>query len=110
MAKCTESSIGKMRHRIILEEVSRTTDGQGGFTETWATVATVWAEIKPMSAYEKMQAMQLASPVNTKIAIRYRAGITAANRVNYNGRIMTIKEVINVDEGNNYLQLKCIEG
>ena len=101
--------IAQMKHRVALQSVAQASDGQGGFTDTWTTSATVWAAIEPLNGFEKLQAMQLASPVTHKVTIRYRAGVTTKDRLLYGSRVFHIKEVINVDEDRNFLRLRCVE-
>ncbi len=98
-----------MRHRVALQETVRTSDGQGGWTEAWETIATVWVSLKPKKAYEKFQALQMQTPKNYEIGMRYRAGVTTKNRFLYGDRIFDIKEVINTDEKNMFLQILAIE-
>lgn len=110
MAKaCNKYLPARMDKRVEIRSVTQVSDGQGGFTESWSTVATVWAYIKPLKEYERMQAMQLESPRSHKITIRYRSGITADQRIVWSGRTFHIKGVINPDEANNFLELTCME-
>lgn len=98
-----------MDKRIELQSVTRVSDSQGGYTETWATYATVWAEIKPVKGYEKFQAMQNATPVTHNLVIRYRSGVTTAHRVLFGSRVFHIKEVLNIEEANSFLRIAAIE-
>lgn len=109
MADCSKYLPAKMDKRVSIQTRTQTTDGQGGFTESWATDATVWARIEPMKGYEKFQAMQLQVPLTHKVTIRYRSGLTTAKRMLFGARVFDIKEVINLDEANNFLVLKCLE-
>ena len=38
--------LGKMRHRVEIQTETLVADGGGGGSSTWATVATVWAEMR----------------------------------------------------------------
>lgn len=98
-----------MNKRVAIQVDTQTPDGQGGFTSSWATIATVWASINPVKGYEKFQAGQLQTPVTHDILIRYRSGIITANRLLFNSRIFEIKEIINQNEDNVFLKLKCLE-
>lgn len=110
MAKvCDKSSPSSFRHRVEVQAVSTTSDGQGGVSESWDTIKTVWASIKPVRAYEKFQAMQLETPITHKITMRFQDGITTAKRLLYGTRIFHIVEVINIDDANVYLNLTCKE-
>ena len=110
MAKdCSKDVVSRMDKRITIQTVTQTTDNQGGYTEAWATLATVWASIEPIKAYEKFQAAQLQTPISHKIMTRYRSGITTAQRISWSSRIFNIKEVINVNEANAFLKIIAIE-
>ena len=110
MAKaCSKYLPGTMDKRVSIQSVTQTTDGQGGYTETWATDVTVWAYIKPMKAYERMQAQKLETPLSHKVTIRYRSGVTTKHRLLFGSRVFHIKGIINPDEANQFLELTCIE-
>jgi len=98
-----------MNKRVMLQQMARAADGQGGYTETWTDVFRLWAEIVPLKGYERMQAMQLEVPVTHKVNIRYYPGITAKQRLVYGCRIFNIKEAIDPNEGRMFLQLTCVE-
>src|SRR5665213_2864274 len=98
-----------MNRRVTIQQVSETPDGQGGFTEAWADVATVWASINPAKGWEKMQAMQLQTPITHKLVIRYRTGLTTKHRLLFGTRIFNIKEILNPGESNFSLNLQCVE-
>lgn len=99
----------KMDRRITLQSVTRVSDSQGGYTETWANVVDVWAQLNPKKSYERFQALQYESPATHEVIMRYRSGVTNAMRFTYNSRIFHIKEVININEANVYLKLQAIE-
>jgi head-tail adaptor len=66
------------RHRLTIQTVSKVSDGQGGFTETWTDGATVWGFITTLKAYQRFQAMQLQTPATHKIIVRYNQAITTS--------------------------------
>lgn len=98
-----------MDKRVKLQTITRTADSQGGFTEAWADTVSLWAQIKPMKAYEKYQFAQNATPASHEIMIRYRAGVTNKMRFEYDSRYFYIKEVLNIDESNSYLKITAME-
>lgn len=108
MAACAYTP-ALLTKRLTLQAVARTPDGQGGYAEAWADVATVWAQLEPLSGYERMQAQKLDAPLSHKAMIRYRPGLTTAMRAVYQGRVLDIKEVIDVDEARRWLKLRCVE-
>lgn len=109
MASCGKYLPAKMDKRVTLQNVSFTSDGQGGQTETWSDTADLWASIEPVKAWEKMQAMQMQAPVTHKITIRYRSDVSSKSRFQFGTRTLWVKEVINKDEANQFLELKAIE-
>lgn len=109
MPKCGDNIVSRLRHRVTIEEVTQTTDGQGGYTETWAEIGKAWADIKPLKAYEKFQAAKFEVPVSHKITMRYRTDITEANRLVYDNRVFEIKGILNEDEDSAFLIISAIE-
>ena len=106
---CKKYTVASMRHRISVQSRTRSADGQGGFTESWATAVEIWASIEPTKAYERFQAMQTQTPITHKIKCRYNANITTAKRALFGARIFDIKQVLNIDEGNAFMEMLCVE-
>ena len=106
---CTTNQFGRMKQRVAVQSVAQVSDGQGGFIETWSTVATVWCEITPVSNYERIEAMKLASPVSHKVNMRFYRGLTTKHRLLFGARIFSIKEIINKNEDSSIHILKCVE-
>jgi SPP1 family predicted phage head-tail adaptor len=110
MAKsCVDYAPARMDKRVTIQSASQISDGQGGFTETWSDGASVWAWIQPVKGYEKFQASQTQTPLSHKIVTRYRTDITTASRLKYGDRIFWVKEVINRDEANQFLDIRALE-
>ena len=82
---------GSLDQRVTLQSLGYTTDAGGGRVETWTTVATVWAHVRPMSGRERLQADQLESPANYKVTIRRRTDVTAAKRILWQGKALNIR-------------------
>src|SRR5262245_56532836 len=97
---CLKYPPAKMNKRAVIQSRTNTTDTQGGYTEAWATDVTVWAHMTPLKGYERFQARQTETPVTHKITIRYRSGVTTAQRITYGGNTYHIKEVLNPDLDN----------
>lgn len=108
MDKCCDYEPAKFRHRVAVQSVTESSDGQGGLTETWATVATVWASINPKKGWEKSQAMQIQTPITHEVKMRYRS-LTTKQRLLFGSRVFHIKEIINPEERNLFLNLQCVE-
>ena len=105
--------IGKLRHRLTIQQSRRIGDGGGGSEGSWddpIKVATVWGSVKPLSGNERLRAMQLEARVSHRITIRYRTGITTAMRVLFGTRLFNIRAVLNLDERNRWLDIMAEEG
>ncbi len=108
---------GRLRTRVIIEELvtgspQQTASGQPD--ASWATVASVWADVSPVLGREFMEAQASQSSVDTKIRVRWMAGvtdgITAAMRVNAGGTIYNIEAAVNVENRNREWLLYCTSG
>jgi SPP1 family predicted phage head-tail adaptor len=56
--------------RITFKRETSTSDGMGGSTTTWITVATVWSAPRPMSGREREQAQRLDAQSNYVFPVR----------------------------------------
>lgn len=104
---------GRLKHRVQLQTLVAGSPQQkptGEPDTAWTTVATVWASIDPVLGREFFSAQQVQSEVDTKIRIRHRAGVTAADRIVHGGTVYNIKAVINIEEANVELLLMCARG
>jgi len=93
--------IGELRHRIMIQSVVRAEDGGGGATETWTTVAEVWAAVLPGGGSEGVAGDRLEGRVTHRIVMRGGlAGGAApgpADRIVWGSRVFEVRAVI--DEG-----------
>ena len=101
--------IGKLRHRILIEQAAETREADGSVIDAWSTYATVQASIEPISAREYFAAQSTQADVTHRITLRYLAGVTPKMRVKHGSRLFDILSVINVKERNRELQLMCRE-
>ena len=102
--------IGKMRHQVLLQQPTNTTDAGGGAVKTWSTVDTMFASIKPVSGSEKYRQGKVQELETHHITVRYRTGIGTNYRVQYQSRNFNIKHIRNIEERNRFLLLVCNEG
>ena len=102
-------NIGKLRHRItLLRQVNEVND-YGASTQTWKRVATVWADVRPVSGREYFSAQQVQSEVTTQIWLRHIEGIKPTMKVKFGEREFEILSVLNTQERDVSLQLMCKE-
>ena len=102
-------NIGKLRHRItLLRQVNEVND-YGASTQTWKRVATVWADVRPLSGREYFSAQQVQSEVTTQIWLRHIEGIKPTMKVKFGKREFEILSVLNTQGRDVSLQLMCKE-
>lgn len=100
---------GRLRHRVIVEQVSRSADAMGQAIETWTTYTTVWADIQPLRGRELFAAQTANSEATVKIFMRYKSGIQAKWRAKWGTQVFYILEIINPGMLKKELQLLCKE-
>lgn len=108
-------NVGKLSHRVTIERFVKTSDGMGGSTGTWTKVREVWAEVKPLSGAQLLEAQKTASHVTHKVRMRKQSDLDAngsankdvvhANRLNFGGRILAIHALVNVAEAGFELEM-----
>ena len=82
-------------------------DEMGGMIPAWETLATVWAAVEPLNGREFFAASTTLSETTTRVRIRYRAGLTVADRINHGGTLYNIQASINPRSGDRELVLMC---
>lgn len=102
-------SIGDLRHRVTFQTLSRVSDNQGGFTESWSNLAEVWAFIKPVSSKERLFGQRLQYQRSHEVIIRFRNDITQEMRFLFDNRIFQIKGTRASDERKFFLTIDAEE-
>ncbi len=101
--------IGPLRHRVILQQHSRSRDAWGGISDTWTDAATVWASIDRTSGGESFQSAQPQSEANIKMYIRRMEGVRSQSwRVKHGDAVYNILAALPDNRGE-YLVLLCRE-
>jgi SPP1 family predicted phage head-tail adaptor len=103
---------GQKRHLVTLENPGPSVpDGDGGYTQTWASLGSRYAEVKPATArdLERTIAGTVLSTASHIVTLDYQAGVTTATRVLFKGRTLSVTGVANPDERDVDLVLVCVE-
>jgi len=98
---------GQLDQRVTVERFSRTEDELGQPIESWAPLFTCWAHVQPLTGRDFIAAQAAMSEVKLKIIMRYRPGITPADRVSHGGQVYGIEAVIDVHSSRRELHLMC---
>ena len=101
---------GDLRHRVTIQQATNIDNGAGDVVvSAWADVATVWAEVRPTSARERLAQQQVTQEVTHLVSMRWTPAIAKDRRLKFGTRIFNIGGIINVDERNIELRLLCSE-
>ena len=84
---------GDLDRRITIQQNTPTQDGAGQPIESWADLATVWAEVVPVGGSETFQAKQTGAEAVAKFRIRYRGDVLRKMRVVYDSDNYDIADV-----------------
>ena len=81
-------NIGELKHRIVIEQVDKTSDGQGGYTSVWSELDKVWAKAIEQSARERFYRGEVQHTQAYTFTIRQNQSVTVpATRDSTNIRI-----------------------
>ena len=73
---------GDLKYYFFYQEKMESSDGAGGFTETWAdTSIEIPAEMRSLSAKERLQAGKHEHLISHRIFARWAEGVSTAGRL-----------------------------
>lgn len=110
MVKCCDVTAGMLRHSVSLQRVNKVADGLGGFTHTWATVATLRAFLRVSGANETVGQDRLNMTQRQKAVIRYRTDIRPNDRILFDGKAYQIRGISDIEFRKKYLDLDLESG
>jgi SPP1 family predicted phage head-tail adaptor len=97
---------GKIDQRIQIQRKTLADDGAGGKTSTWATVATVWAGVTPMSGREMLDRGGMIAASKVRFVVRNNITVGETDRISWQGKVYNIREIL--DAGSRPLYLDII--
>lgn len=90
-------SPGRLRNRVTIRRLTTARVSGGGRSESWADVATIWAEVIGISGREAVIAEALQGVSFYKITIRWRPDITDADQLRYGAIDLNIRSASDPD-------------
>lgn len=102
---------GQLRERVTIQRKSVTRDGFGAEVVTWPDLVTVWANVRSTDGTEGVESTvdQVVATISHSVLIRYRAGLSPAMRVVWRGKALQILSIVENDNRQRQLILKCSE-
>ena len=108
--KCCDIKPNDLNRKVELQSLTKTATASGGFTDTWVSVAFVWAKIKNTSGSELMHADQLGAVAFSDFTIRYRTNINESMKLVYRGTDFQIRHINNLEELDLFIVVKGERG
>lgn len=106
---------GRLRHVVAIQQSAVTPNEFNEQEVNWQTVATVDANIEPLSGRELWAAAQAQSQVSHKLTMRYYKGLTAKMRLMHHDytlgkdRVFNIESITNAGEVNRKMIVMATE-
>jgi SPP1 family predicted phage head-tail adaptor len=115
---------GPLRNRLTIQQLPAglASKAPNAFNETdllgaWLPLATVWAEIKPLTGRELLWAQSIVADVTHQVTIRYFAGLAQTPKMRFlyrdpksgTQRIFNIVAILNDEERNRRMTVLCRE-
>jgi SPP1 family predicted phage head-tail adaptor len=99
--------IGALNRKVTIQHLVDGQDEIGQPVTTWATLATVYADIRHLSGLESIKADAQTATVKASIRIRRRSDVTAAMRVAHGATTYEINAVLPDEQRRDHLDLSC---
>jgi SPP1 family predicted phage head-tail adaptor len=100
-----------MRHTVVVQRATKTANGSGGFTTSWATLLTLKASVENKSGQERMRADRVEAVRSVLFIWRYSSTqIREGDRVLFRGMTHNIRFIDNIEYANKWLRVTCDQG
>jgi SPP1 family predicted phage head-tail adaptor len=104
-AKANYIDANTMTREVLIYAATRTSDGQGGFTTTFALQSTVFGDLRPDNQNRAVDDLELQFDQRSVLYIRFGATINDSDEVEVEGNRYTIHSIKNVENQNRFLEL-----
>jgi SPP1 family predicted phage head-tail adaptor len=103
------TTIGNLRHRLMIEAPDDEPDGAGGFVRVWNPLGQAWAAIEPLSAAAAVVADQRVGALTHRVLLRLRRDLTLNHRFRLGARVFTIRVLRDREEDGRFLECLVAE-
>jgi SPP1 family predicted phage head-tail adaptor len=104
-AKANYIDANTMTRQVGIYAPTRTSDGQGGYTTTFALQSTVWGDLRPDNQSRAVDDSELQFNQRNRLYIRFEVNIDDSYEVDVEGDRFTIHSIKNVEDQNRFLEL-----
>jgi SPP1 family predicted phage head-tail adaptor len=106
-------NIGKLRHRLLVEEPVTTQNETGEEVINWLSHGRIWGEIEPLTGREALQAGMVSATLDTRITVRWSPLTDLMNakwRLSHAGVVYNLVSVQQVDMGRRQIEIMANSG
>jgi len=103
--KNSNLSASTMTRRVSLYVPTRVSDGQGGYTTTFALQEVVWGDFRPAQSTRTLLEAELTFYQDAKVYLRYGLTITNDYQLEIEGNMYTIHSINDVDNQHRFLEI-----
>jgi len=100
---------GLLRRKISIRRKARVADGQGGWTENWATVATERGRIRPATGREQVAGQREQAKISHVAYFRIGADVTENCQLVLGDLTVEVLGVRAVGGNRHHLEVDCME-
>ncbi len=104
-AKSVYIDANTMTRQVLVYAPTRVSDGQGGYTTTFALQSTVWGDLRPDNKSREVDESELAFDQRALLYIRYGLTINENYEVEVEGSRYTIHSVKDVENQHRFYEL-----
>ena len=104
-AKANYVDANTMTRQVGIYASTRVSDGQGGYTTTFALQSTVWGDLRPDNQTRAIDESELQFNERSRLYIRFDVNINDSYEVDVEGDRYTIHSIKNVEDQNRFLEL-----
>jgi SPP1 family predicted phage head-tail adaptor len=104
-AKTDYVDANSMTRQVLLYAPTRTSDGQGGYTTTFALQSTVWGDLRPDNKVRNLGESELQFDQRMSLYIRYGVTISDTYEVEIEGSRYTIHSIKDVENQHRFYEL-----
>lgn len=104
-AKSVYIDANTMTRQVLVYAPTRVSDGQGGYTTTFALQSTVWGDLRPDNKAREVDESELAFDQRAILYIRYGITINENYEVEVEGSRYTIHSVKDVENQHRFYEL-----
>jgi SPP1 family predicted phage head-tail adaptor len=104
-AKANYIDANTMIRQVGIYAPTRVSDGQGGYTTTFALQTTVWGDLRPDNQNRSVDDLELQFNQRNRLYIRFGVTINDSYEVDVEGDRYTIHSIKNVEDQDRFLEL-----